>query len=90
VPIAGSRGRPSGARQPVEKREVPRLRTVPLPLVLFFWCTSAGALVARGWAHAGRFSLHAIPGTCALSVSAMERRAQRKQRAQEERTIIYS
>jgi hypothetical protein len=41
MPIAGSRGRASGARQPVEKREAPRLRTVPLPLVPFFWCTIA-------------------------------------------------
>ena len=48
---------------------VPRLRTVPLALVLFFVATLAGALVARGTAYAGRFSLHAIPVTCALGVA---------------------
>ena len=50
---------------------VPRLRTLPLALVLFFFSAVAGALVARGSAYAGRFSLHAIPVTCALSVSAI-------------------
>jgi Dolichyl-phosphate-mannose-protein mannosyltransferase len=50
---------------------VPRLRTLPLALVLFFLSTIVGALVARGSAYAGRFSLHVIPVTCALSVAAL-------------------
>ena len=52
---------------------VPRLRTVPLALVLFFFSTLAGALVARGTAYSGRFSMHVIPAACALSVAAAAR-----------------
>jgi hypothetical protein len=40
-------------------------------LSLFFLSTVAGAFVARGSAYTGRFSLHIIPVTCALSVSAI-------------------
>jgi hypothetical protein len=43
----------------------------PLPLAGFFFATIAGALVSRGSAYSGRFSLHAIPVTCALTVSAV-------------------
>jgi hypothetical protein len=50
---------------------VPRLRRLPLPLVLLFFSTIVGAFVARGSAYSGRFSLHVIPVTCALSVSAI-------------------
>jgi hypothetical protein len=50
---------------------VPRLRTLPMGLSLFFLSAVAGAFVARGSAYAGRFSLHIIPVTCALSVSAI-------------------
>ena len=50
---------------------VPRLRTLPMGLVLFFISAVVGAFVARGSAYAGRFSLHIIPVTCALSVSAI-------------------
>jgi hypothetical protein len=50
---------------------VPRVRALPLGLVLFFLGAVAGAFVARGSAYSGRFSLHVIPVTCALSVSAI-------------------
>lgn len=50
---------------------VPRLRSLPLSLVLFFFSAVVGALVARGTAYSGRFSLHVIPVTCALSVAAL-------------------
>jgi hypothetical protein len=50
---------------------IPRLRTLPLSLVLFFFSTVAGAVVARGTAYSGRFSIHVIPVTCALSVAAL-------------------
>jgi len=47
---------------------VPRLREVPAAAVLFFFSTIAGSLVALGGAYAGRFSVHVIPITCALTV----------------------
>jgi hypothetical protein len=47
---------------------VPRLRELPAAGVLFFFSGIAGALVARGSAYAGRFSVHVMPITCALAV----------------------
>jgi hypothetical protein len=46
----------------------PRLRDLPAPAVLFFFAAIAGAFVARGSAYPGRFSVHIIPITCALTV----------------------
>ena len=46
----------------------PRLRAVPLPLVLFFGASIAGAFVARGSAYPGRFSVHVLPITAALAM----------------------
>jgi len=47
---------------------VPRLRDVPLSLVVFFFTSIAGAIVARGSAYAGRFSVHVLPATTAALV----------------------
>jgi hypothetical protein len=49
---------------------VSRLRTLPLPLVLFALSSCAGALIARGSAYEGRFSVHVIPIMCALTTCA--------------------
>jgi hypothetical protein len=46
---------------------VPRLRELPAAAVLFFFASIAGAFVARGWAYGGRFSVHVLPITCALT-----------------------
>jgi dolichyl-phosphate-mannose-protein mannosyltransferase len=45
----------------------PRLRAVPLPTVLYFFAAISGALVARGSAYPGRFSVHILPIACALA-----------------------
>ena len=45
-----------------------RFRSVPVPLVIFFATSIAGALVARGSAYPGRFSVHVIPVACAIAV----------------------
>lgn len=50
---------------------VPRVNRLPLAAVLFFFASIAGAVVARGAAYAGRFSVHVIPITCALTVCAI-------------------
>jgi hypothetical protein len=49
---------------------VPRLRDLPAAGVLFFFAAIAGAFIARGWAYTGRFSVHVMPITCALTVCA--------------------
>ena len=49
---------------------VPRLRDLPAAAVLFFFAAIAGAFVASGWAYTGRFSVHVMPITCALTVCA--------------------
>src|SRR5262249_5546500 len=49
---------------------LPRLRDLPLPPILFFFAAIPGAVVARGSAYRGRFSIHVIPITCALVVGA--------------------
>jgi hypothetical protein len=45
----------------------PRLRAIPLAPVLYFFAAISGALVARGSAYAGRFSMHILPIACALA-----------------------
>jgi hypothetical protein len=50
---------------------VPRLRDLPAPAVLFFFSGIVGALIARGSAYAGRFSVHVMPITCTLTVCAI-------------------
>ncbi len=47
---------------------IPRLRELPAAAVLYFFAAIAGAFVAGGWVYAGRFSVHLMPITCALSV----------------------
>ena len=46
---------------------VPRLRDLPAAAVLFFFASIASAFVAAGWAYTGRFSIHVMPVTCALT-----------------------
>lgn len=50
---------------------VPRLRDVPLSLVLFLLASISGALVARGVAYSGRFSTIVIGSATALTVAAI-------------------
>jgi hypothetical protein len=45
----------------------PRLRALPLSPVLYFFAAISGALVARGSAYPGRFSMHILPIACALA-----------------------
>ena len=46
-------------------------RDLPAALVVFFAMTCSGALVARGVAYAGRFSVHLLGAGCALTVCAI-------------------
>jgi hypothetical protein len=46
---------------------VPRLRELPIGAVLFGLSSFAGALLTRGSAYSGRFSIHAIGIMCAIS-----------------------
>lgn len=41
--------------------QVPRLRDMPLSIVLFACGSVAGSLIARGSAYPGRFSIHVLP-----------------------------
>jgi hypothetical protein len=50
---------------------VPRLRSLPLAAVLTFFATIAGAVLTHGFAYPGRFSVHAMPITCALTICAV-------------------
>ena len=50
---------------------VKAFRDVPMALVLFFAVLCSGALVARGVAYAGRFSVHLLGAGCALTVCAI-------------------
>jgi len=47
------------------------LRRLPAGVVLFFVAAIAGALIARGSAYAGRFSIHVIPVACAAFTCAL-------------------
>jgi hypothetical protein len=46
-------------------------RDVPAPLALFFAIACSSALAARGVAYAGRFSVHLLGASCALTVCAI-------------------
>jgi hypothetical protein len=47
---------------------VPWCRNVPAGLALFCVASLAGALVARGTAYVGRFSIHLMPVAVALAI----------------------
>jgi hypothetical protein len=51
----------------------PRLRDLPAFAVLFFFASIASAFIVYGWVYAGRFSIHMLPITCALSTCAAAR-----------------
>jgi hypothetical protein len=53
---------------------VPRVRELPLGLVVFCLAAASGSLVARGSAYSGRFSIHIIGVsiavvTCAIALA---------------------
>lgn len=50
---------------------VPRLRDLPMSLVLFFLAALAGALVARGEAYSGRFSTIVLGSAAAITIAAI-------------------
>ena len=52
---------------------IPRLRDLPAAAVLYFFASIAGAFVAIGFGYTGRFSVHVMPITCALTVCAVAR-----------------
>jgi len=52
---------------------IPKLRDLPAAAVLFFFASIAGAFVAAGWTYTGRFSIHVMPITCALTACAAAR-----------------
>ena len=63
----------------------PGFRNAPLALVLFFLAGCSSALVTRGWAYEGRFSIHlfgAGGALCAWGISAIARRLVRSDRLQ--------
>jgi hypothetical protein len=45
---------------------LPGFRRAPLPIVVFFLAGVAGALVTRGWAYEGRFSIHLFGAAAVL------------------------
>jgi hypothetical protein len=49
---------------------VPRFRELPAGPTLLFFAGISSAFVSRGWAYPGRFSVHIIAVTCALTVCA--------------------
>ena len=49
---------------------VPLFRELPAAGVLYFLASIVGAIVARGSAYPGRFSVHVMPITCALTMCA--------------------
>jgi hypothetical protein len=57
---------------------VTRLRDVPLSVVVFFFASIAGAVVARGSAYPGRFSVHVLPVTTAALVCGIVATARRR------------
>jgi hypothetical protein len=46
---------------------VPYFRQLPAAPILFFLSAISGALVARGGAYPGRFSIHVIGSACAVA-----------------------
>lgn len=57
---------------------VPGFRQAPLPLVLLFLSGCSGALVTRGWAYEGRFSIHLFGVAAALCGWAISAAAARR------------
>ena len=49
----------------------PVLRNAPAPVVMLFLAGCSGALVTRGWAYEGRFSIHLFAAASALCVWAL-------------------
>jgi hypothetical protein len=60
---------------------VPKLRDLPAAAVLFFFASIAGAFIAAGWTYTGRFSIHVMPITCALTACALARLSGNARRA---------
>jgi hypothetical protein len=56
---------------------VPRLRELPAAAVLFFWFAFASAFIAYGFEYPGRFSMHVLPITCALTTCALANASRR-------------
>jgi hypothetical protein len=61
---------------------LPRLRELPAPAVLFFAAAIAGSFIAYGFAYAGRFSIHLLPITCALTTCAIAAMLRRRPAAE--------
>jgi hypothetical protein len=64
---------------------VPRMRELPAAAVLFFVFTIAGSFVVFGFAYPGRFSMHVLPITCALTTCGVARLAGARPRVRDER-----
>jgi hypothetical protein len=62
---------------------VPRLRELPAVAVLFFFFSIAGAFITGGWVYAGRFSVHILPITCALTTCGCAKLIGRARRSNE-------
>jgi hypothetical protein len=57
---------------------VSRFRELPAAAVLFFCAAIAGAFITHGWVYAGRFSMHVLPITCALTTCGAAKLAARR------------
>jgi hypothetical protein len=68
---------------------VPRLRDLPAAAVLFFFVGISSALIVRGSAYPGRFSVHILPITCALAVSGVAAALGRARRAARARLASF-
>ena len=70
---------------------VPLFRRLPAAAVLFFFASVVGAIVARGSAYPGRFSVHLMPIACALTACAAAegRRALRHSRRDRLKAVPY-
>jgi hypothetical protein len=64
---------------------VPRMRELPAAAVLFFVFTIAGSFVVFGFAYPGRFSMHVLPITCALTTCGVARLAGARPRVRDGR-----
>jgi hypothetical protein len=64
---------------------LPRMRELPAAAVLFFVCTIAGSFVVFGFAYPGRFSMHVLPITCALTTCGVARLAGARRRVRDGR-----
>jgi hypothetical protein len=61
---------------------VPRLRDLPAVAILFFVAAIAGSFIAYGFAYPGRFSIHLLPITSALTTCAIAAVSRRHPAAQ--------